>query len=115
MTAIHEAGGRALAVGCDLTSSPERHRLVADLGAAYHSESVERVASAAMPDVIIEATGVPSLVFDAMRFNAACGIVCLTGVSPTGRPLDKIDLHGKPVRRISTARDPMSHRQSASR
>ena len=62
-------------------------RLVADLGAVYHTGGVEQVASAAMPDVIIEATGAPALVFDAMRFNAAAGIVCLTGVSPTGRPL----------------------------
>ncbi len=78
------------ATGTFSIASPyARHlpRLVADLGATYHSESVERVAAAAMPDVIIEATGVPSVVFDAMRFNAACGIVCLTGVSPTGRPL----------------------------
>lgn len=62
-------------------------RLVADLGAAYHTGDVEQVASAAMPDVVIEATGVPKVVFDAMRFNAACGIVCLTGVSPAGRAL----------------------------
>lgn len=62
-------------------------RLVADLGAVYHTGSVERVAAAAPPDVIVEATGVPSVVFDAMRYNAPCGIVCLTGVSPTGRPL----------------------------
>lgn len=62
-------------------------RLVAQLGAAYHTGGVEQVAAAAMPDVIIEATGAPSVVFDAMRFNAACGIVCLTGVSPVGRPL----------------------------
>jgi len=62
-------------------------RLVADLGAQYHATSVEQVAGAAMPDVVVEATGVPSIVFDAIRFNAPAGIVCLTGVSPTSRPL----------------------------
>jgi threonine dehydrogenase-like Zn-dependent dehydrogenase len=62
-------------------------RLVAELGAAYHTSGIEQVAAAAMPDVVIEATGAPALVFDAMRYNAPAGIVCLTGVSPTGRPL----------------------------
>jgi threonine dehydrogenase-like Zn-dependent dehydrogenase len=62
-------------------------RLVADLGAHYHTGTVEQLAAAALPDVVIEATGAPALVFDAMRYNAAAGIVCLTGVSPTGRPL----------------------------
>ena len=33
--AIHEAGGRALAVRCDLTSSPDRHRLVAEARQAF--------------------------------------------------------------------------------
>ncbi len=71
----------------DRAESGPKPRLVAELGAAYHTGSVERVAAAAMPDIVIEATGAPSLVFDAMRYNAAAGIVCLTGVSPTGRPL----------------------------
>jgi threonine dehydrogenase-like Zn-dependent dehydrogenase len=62
-------------------------RMVRELGAQYHTGDVEHVAAGAMPDVVIEATGVPSVVFDAMRFNAACGIVCLTGVSPSGRTL----------------------------
>ena len=43
--------------------------------------------SAARPDVIIEATGVGSLVFDAMQATASYGIVCLTGVSSGGRSL----------------------------
>ncbi len=40
--------------------------------------------------MVIEATGVAQLVFGAIANNAAYGVVCLTGVSPTGRPL-KID------------------------
>ena len=45
------------------------------------------VAEQAPPDVVIEATGVGQLVFDAMAETASYGIVCLTGVSPKGRTL----------------------------
>jgi threonine dehydrogenase-like Zn-dependent dehydrogenase len=61
--------------------------LVRDLGATYHHGSIDDAVGACQPDVIIEATGVGQLVFDAMRNTAAAGIVCLTGVSPTGRDL----------------------------
>ncbi|MEV0604094.1 glucose 1-dehydrogenase [Streptomyces sp. NPDC050315] len=61
--------------------------LVRDLGATYHSEDIDRVTEALRPDVVIEATGAGRLVFDAMAGTAAYGIVCLTGVSPTGRQL----------------------------
>ena len=61
-------------------------RLVQALGAAYHTGDVETVTTrTGLPDVVIEATGAPGLVLDVMRFNAAAGIVCLTGVSPVGR------------------------------
>lgn len=43
--------------------------------------------------MVIEATGVSSLVFGAMAHNAAFGVVCLTGVSPSGRPL-RVDAGG---------------------
>ncbi|MFJ8650001.1 glucose 1-dehydrogenase [Streptomyces sp. NPDC093546] len=61
--------------------------LVAALGATYHSEDIDRVASSVRPDVVIEATGAGHLVFDAMAGTATYGIVCLTGVSPKGRQL----------------------------
>jgi threonine dehydrogenase-like Zn-dependent dehydrogenase len=61
--------------------------LVSDLGATYHHGDVASAVSAAGPDVIIEATGVGSLVFDAMQATASYGVVCLTGVSPKGRSL----------------------------
>jgi threonine dehydrogenase-like Zn-dependent dehydrogenase len=61
--------------------------LVADLGATYHTGTIADVARHAMPDIIIECTGVPELVLDAMENNAAAGIVCLTGVSSAGRIL----------------------------
>jgi threonine dehydrogenase-like Zn-dependent dehydrogenase len=61
--------------------------LVRDLGAQFHATDVATVAKEALPDVIVEATGVPQLVFDVMEHNAAFGVVCLTGVSPRGRNL----------------------------
>ena len=62
-------------------------RLVRDLGAHYHATDVATVAKEAPPDIIVEATGVPQLIFDVIEHNAAFGIVCLTGVSPRGRNL----------------------------
>jgi threonine dehydrogenase-like Zn-dependent dehydrogenase len=59
--------------------------LVKAIGAEYHTGTVE--ASVGDPDIIIECTGVPSLVFDAIEHIGSGGVVCLTGVSPTGRSL----------------------------
>jgi threonine dehydrogenase-like Zn-dependent dehydrogenase len=61
--------------------------LVRRLGATYHSSDLREVAKDVAPDIVIEATGVGELVFDAMEMTASYGIVCLTGVSPTGRSL----------------------------
>ncbi|MFI1913816.1 glucose 1-dehydrogenase [Nocardia sp. NPDC020380] len=58
------------------------------LGATYHSDPLPEVADRIHPDVIIEATGVPSIAMAAMTHPAPAGIVCLTGISPTGRQLD---------------------------
>jgi threonine dehydrogenase-like Zn-dependent dehydrogenase len=62
-------------------------RLVADLGATYHSSDINDVLEKLRPDVVIEATGVGHLAFCSMAGTAPYGIVCLTGVSPTGRKL----------------------------
>jgi threonine dehydrogenase-like Zn-dependent dehydrogenase len=69
-----------------LTDGPKPD-LVADLGATYHHTSVNEATAALQPDVVIEATGVGAVVFDALANTAAYGITCLTGVSPTGRKL----------------------------
>jgi threonine dehydrogenase-like Zn-dependent dehydrogenase len=71
----------------DLAETGVKPRLVADLGAAYHTGTVAQVTAGAMPDIVIEATGAPSLIFEAVRHNAKAGIVCLTGVSPAGHRL----------------------------
>jgi threonine dehydrogenase-like Zn-dependent dehydrogenase len=72
----------------DRVTSGPKPELVAALGATYHTGSIPEVAADAQPDIVIEATGVPRLVLDAMANNAAASVICLTGVSPTGRPVE---------------------------
>ena len=60
--------------------------LVAALGATYHTGTIED--SCPGPDVVLECTGVGSLVFDAIEHCGSGGVVCLTGVSPVGRALE---------------------------
>lgn len=71
----------------DIVTDGPKPGLVADLGATYHSDGIDRMVQQAEPDVIIEATGVGRLVFGAIANTAAYGIVCLTGVSSGGRNL----------------------------
>jgi threonine dehydrogenase-like Zn-dependent dehydrogenase len=59
--------------------------LVTDLGAAYHATSVAEVPPA---DVIVECTGAPAVVIDAIKATAHSGVTCLTGVSSGGRTID---------------------------
>jgi glucose 1-dehydrogenase len=56
-------------------------KLVNDLGAAYHTGSIEELCAWAEPDIVVECTGVAQLVIDAMQYNAPGAIVCLTGVA----------------------------------
>jgi len=70
----------------DVVTEGPKPALVADLGATYHVGGVR--ATGVLPDVIVEATGVDSVVFDAMGHTAPGGVVCLTGVSPAGRTLE---------------------------
>lgn len=61
-------------------------QLVAELGGTYHTGAIETLVKD--PDVIIECTGVSSLVLDAMEHVGPGGVVCLTGVSTGGRTID---------------------------
>ena len=70
----------------DQVTSGLKPQLVAALGATYHTGSVKDAGDA--PDVVIECTGVGTLVFDAMEHVGPGGVVCLTGVSSGGRNLD---------------------------
>jgi threonine dehydrogenase-like Zn-dependent dehydrogenase len=71
----------------DQVTDGPKPKLVEDLGATYHSGDVRHAVAKGKPDIIIEATGVAQLVFDAMEETNAGGITCLTGVSPVGRQL----------------------------
>jgi threonine dehydrogenase-like Zn-dependent dehydrogenase len=77
----------------DRNRSGPKPGLVHDLGATYHYSDVAKVAEQLKPDIIVEATGVPEVIFDVMAENAAFGIVCLTGVSTRGRNIT-LDLGG---------------------
>lgn len=65
--------------------------LVAALGATYHDQTLP--ASGVVADVIVECTGVPSVIVDAMTHSATDSIVCLTGVSSIGVPVP-LDIGG---------------------
>jgi threonine dehydrogenase-like Zn-dependent dehydrogenase len=71
----------------DRVTDGPKPQLISDLGATYHHESLDAAVQAAEPDVIVEATGVGSLVFDAMGASASYGVLCLTGVSSPGRQI----------------------------
>ncbi len=69
----------------DRATDGPKPALVRDLGAEYHVGNVRDACPGA--DVILECTGVGSLVFEAMQDMAPDGIACLTGVSSRGRTL----------------------------
>ncbi|MDA8266347.1 MAG: glucose 1-dehydrogenase [Actinomycetota bacterium] len=69
----------------DQVSSGLKPDLVAAIGAEYHTGKIEDACSS--PDIVLECTGVGALVFDAMDHLAPGGVLCLTGVSPSGRTL----------------------------
>ncbi len=71
----------------DVVTEGPKPDLVADLGADYHHEGLSRAVEETQPDIVIEATGVGQLVFGAIGATSHYGVVCLTGISPTGRPL----------------------------
>jgi glucose 1-dehydrogenase len=60
--------------------------LVRALGAQYHTGHIADACPS--PDAVIECTGVGTLVFDAIEHVGPNGVVCLTGVSSGGHPLD---------------------------
>jgi glucose 1-dehydrogenase len=69
----------------DRVTDGPKPALVRDLGASYHTGPIEAVVSAA--DVVIECTGVSSVVLAILGATAPDGILCLTGVSSGGRSL----------------------------
>jgi threonine dehydrogenase-like Zn-dependent dehydrogenase len=70
----------------DQVTSGLKPDLVAALGATYHTGAIEDACPS--PDVVIECTGVSTLVFDAMEHLGPNGVLCLTGVSSGGHSID---------------------------
>lgn len=68
----------------DIVESGVKPELAAALGATYHTRPIGDVGLA--PDVIVECTGVPSVVLDVLG-QSGHNVVCLTGVSSSGRTL----------------------------
>ena len=66
----------------DRVSEGAKPQLVHDLGATYHAGAIADVGFA--PDVVIECTGVGSVIVDSIRHVGAGGVVCLTGVGSGG-------------------------------
>ncbi len=75
----------------DQVTDGPKPELVEQLGAHYHVGKVEDACPS--PDVIIECTGVDTLVYDSVDHVGAGGVVCLTGVSSGGRSIG-VDLGG---------------------
>jgi threonine dehydrogenase-like Zn-dependent dehydrogenase len=73
--------------------------LVAALGATYHTDTLPE--SGLEADVLVECTGVPSVVIDVLTHAATDSVTCLTGVSSVGSllPLDIGELNRKAVLR----------------
>ncbi|MFC4104756.1 glucose 1-dehydrogenase [Micromonospora zhanjiangensis] len=70
----------------DRATEGRKPELVRALGATYHNGTVADLDLD--PDVLLECTGAPPVVLDAMCEVGPNGIVCLTGVSSGGRTID---------------------------
>jgi threonine dehydrogenase-like Zn-dependent dehydrogenase len=69
----------------DLATDGPKPELTGDLGATYHSKPVHELGFA--PDLVLECTGAPAVVFGVMDQVGPCGVVCLTGVSTGGHQI----------------------------
>jgi threonine dehydrogenase-like Zn-dependent dehydrogenase len=67
----------------DLVTEGAKPKLVADLGAHYHSAPL--VELSAQPDIVIECTGLGRVANDATRLAAPGAVVALTGISHSER------------------------------
>jgi glucose 1-dehydrogenase len=64
----------------------EKRAIVRELGGSFHLGSIADLDSF-KPDILMECTGAPSVVRDALGRTASGGIVCLVGVSSPGQSL----------------------------
>src|SRR4051794_37263402 len=77
----------------DVVTKGPKPGLVHALGGTYHHSDMDSLMQRLKPDVVIEATGAPALVFGAMAGTASYGITLLTGVSSAGRTI-RVDAGG---------------------
>jgi threonine dehydrogenase-like Zn-dependent dehydrogenase len=75
----------------DQVTSGPKPDLVTALGATYHSDTLPD--SKVLGDVIVECTGVPSVVVETLNCGAIDAITCLTGVSTPGKD-EPVDIGG---------------------
>jgi threonine dehydrogenase-like Zn-dependent dehydrogenase len=66
----------------DRVTTGPKPEIVSALGATYHTTAIADIGFE--PDVIMECTGVGSVISDSMRHVGSGGIVCLTGVGAGG-------------------------------
>ncbi|MGZ4181983.1 MAG: glucose 1-dehydrogenase [Solirubrobacteraceae bacterium] len=71
----------------DKAEDGPKSALTETLGASYHTGSVTEACRDAEPDIVLECTGAPELVVEAVTHTAPGAVTCLLGVSPRGRPL----------------------------
>ncbi len=71
----------------DNRESLEKRRIVRDLGGTFHLGSLSELTEL-KPDIVMECTGAPIVVRDALGYTASAGIVCLVGVSAPGHAFD---------------------------
>jgi threonine dehydrogenase-like Zn-dependent dehydrogenase len=68
----------------DLVTDGPKPKLVEQLGATYHSSPIAELGLE--PDVVVECTGAAPVVSEVIGGTARNAVVCLTGVSSSGRP-----------------------------
>ncbi len=71
----------------DRLDSGPKVDLTTRLGATYHAGAAGELMRRLQPDVVIEATGAPAVVWEVLANTARYGITCLTGISAAGRTL----------------------------
>jgi threonine dehydrogenase-like Zn-dependent dehydrogenase len=72
----------------DHHGSGDKRRLVREIGGSFHLGELSSLDADFKPDVLMECTGAPSVVADALGRTASGGIVCLVGVSAPGHKVD---------------------------
>ncbi|NNG41062.1 glucose 1-dehydrogenase [Flexivirga sp. ID2601S] len=72
----------------DHNTTGPKPKLVAELGATYHTEPIDQVLQAVQPDVVIEGTGVTSIIGAVLAAAKPYVVTVLTGISNPGDTVD---------------------------